>query len=181
MAKSKKSTINPLGGLLADISTGLLDTISGSTNTVSNVIKHVSGKIITAEQVLTILEELKINQSQYTTEKNVENIIATFLSNFFDVHRQYNIGGFLGLKIDIDLNETVGIEIKLAKELTATVMERLLGQVAYYSRRKYKKKMIVVVVGTAKEQDNRAVEELEDIIYDDLGIHFLYIKVNARK
>ena len=61
MAKSKKSTINPLGGFLADISTGLLDTISGSTNTVSNVIKHVSGKIITAEQVLTILEELKIN------------------------------------------------------------------------------------------------------------------------
>lgn len=181
MAKSKKSEINPLGGLLSGISTGLLDTISGSANTVSNVIKHVSGQIITVNQVLGILESIKINLSQYTTEKNIENIIATHLKSDFDVHRQYNIGGFLGLKIDIDLNETVGIEIKLAKELTATTMERLLGQVVYYSRRKYKQKLIVIVVGTAKEADSRPVEELEDIIYNDLGISFLYIKVNARK
>lgn len=181
MAKAKKPEINPVGGLLADIGQGFFDTISGSSSTVSNIIKHVAGRTITAEKVLPVLQEFKLNQSQYTTEKNVENNIANFLGNFFNVHRQYNIGGYLALKIDIDLEETVGIEIKMAKELTATTMERLLGQVVYYSRRKYKQNLIVVIVGTAKEADSRPVEELEDIIYNDLGIHFVFLKVNPRK
>ena len=57
------------------------------------------------QKVLPVLQEFKLNQSQYTTEKNVENNIANFLGNFFNVHRQYNIGGYLALKIDIDLEE----------------------------------------------------------------------------
>lgn len=178
---AKKASINPIGGLLVDLSTGILDTIKDTSGGISNVIKHVSGQIVTTKQVIAILEETKVNLSQYTTEKNVENILSESLKKHFEVHRQYNIGGFLGLKIDIDVEETVGIEIKLAKELTANVMERLLGQVVYYSRRKYQQKLIVVIVGTAKEHDNRAVEELKDIIQSDLGIEFLYIRVNARK
>lgn len=181
MAKNKKGTINPIGGFLVDLSTDILDTLTATTNGVSGVIKRISGKTITAEQVLDVLEQLRIAQSQYTTEKHVETIIAKSLDPFFSVHRQYNIGGFLGLKIDIDLNETVGLEIKLAKELTTTTIERLLGQTIYYSKRKYGSKLIVLIVGTAKEANTRVMEELEEIIADDLNVYIRFMTVNPRK
>lgn len=181
MAKSKKGTINPLGSFLADLGTGVFDVLGATSVGASNVIKRISGRTLTTEQVLDVLEGIKIAQTQYTTEKNVENVLAKLLDPHFAVHRQYNIGGFLGLKIDIDLNETVGIEIKLAKELTTTTIERLLGQIIYYSKRKYGQKLIVLIVGTSKESNTRVMEELEEIIADDLDIYFRFMVVNPRK
>jgi hypothetical protein len=86
-----------------------------------------------------------VKKSQYTEEKNVENIISKQLNaEFGKVHQQYSIGGFLGLKCDIDLHDgKVGIEVKLAKLLTTSSIERLFGQSLYYSRRTYKQNLIV--------------------------------------
>jgi hypothetical protein len=183
MAKNtKKSNLSSLGGFLTDVTTGVLDVLKDTTGGVSNAIKRMTGKTITAEQVIDVLEKIRIGQSQYTTEKNIENVISKFLDPYFLVHRQYNIGGFLGLKIDIDLNETIGIELKLAKELTTTNIERLLGQIIYYNKRRYSgDKLIVAIVGTAKEANSRIIEELEEIIADDLDIYFRFIVVNPRK
>ena len=44
---------------------------------------------------------------------------------------------FLALRIDIDINDgQVGIELKLAKEQNSSSIERLIGEVLYYSKRK---------------------------------------------
>ena len=50
------------------------------------------------------------------------------------VHSQYSVGGNLGLKVDVDVNESVGIEIKLAKQIESSTanMMRLFGQAVYY-------------------------------------------------
>ena len=42
---------------------------------------------------------------------------------------------------NVDVNESVGIEIKLAKQIESSTanMMRLFGQAVYYSRRKYGK------------------------------------------
>ena len=118
-----------------------------------------------------------VKKSQYTEERNVENIIAKQLNTEFGkVHQQYSIGGFLGLKCDIDLHDgQVGIEIKLAKLLTTSAIERLFGQSLYYSRRTYKKNLIVMIVGTEK-QYTRILDEVKDIL-SEIGVQFIYLEV----
>jgi hypothetical protein len=132
---------------------------------------------INPKEVTDILDNITIKKSQYTTEKNIEKIIADALDIAIGkTHRQYNIGGFLGLKVDIDLGDgQVGIEIKMAKELTATNIERLFGQVLYYSKRVYKSNLIVLIVGTEKEQ-TQILKEIEDII-ESQGVVFYYLTV----
>jgi len=133
---------------------------------------------ISSEGVLETLENIVVKKTQYTSEKNVENIISTQLEVPYKdkIHQQYAIGGFLHLKIDIDIADgQVGIELKLAKELNSTNIERLLGQVLYYSKRKYKKDLVVLIVGTEKEYD-QTIRELKSII-EEQEVKFFYLKV----
>lgn len=121
---------------------------------------------------------LQMTKKDYTTEKNVENVIFEQLKSLDknkNVHNQYSVGGFLSLKIDFDLYDgKVGIELKLAKELlkSSTNVERLLGQILYYSKRKYGSSIIVLIVGT-KEEYNAIIKEIEDIVYS-LRLTFVY-------
>ena len=131
---------------------------------------------INSEEVLETLENIVVNKTQYTTEKNVQNIISTQLEVPYKdkIHQQYGIGGFLALRIDIDINDgQVGIELKLAKELNSSSIERLLGQVLYYSKRKYKENLIVLIVGNEKEYD-QTIRELKSIIIEQ-GVKFFYL------
>lgn len=137
-------------------------------------------RIITIDEVLEVLETARIETAHLIDEKRVENVISKHLDSHFAIHRQYNIGGFLGLKIDIDVNESVGIEIKLAKNLTTVSIERLLGQVIYYSKRKYNENIIVLIVGNLSDSNTRIMEELENIIADDLKVYFRYLVVSPK-
>ena len=79
------------------------------------------------------------------------------------------------MAIDVDMfNGTYGIELKVAEQLikSATNVERLLGQVIYYNKRRYHGNMIVLVVGKATEY-NSAIKELVEFI-EELGVHFIY-------
>lgn len=134
---------------------------------------------ITSDEVFEKLDNIQIKKSQYTSEKKVEGLIAEQLEVLYKdkVHTQYGIGGFLHLKIDIDLGDgQVGIELKLCSELNSSNIERLLGQVLYYSKRKYKENLIVLVVGLEKEYD-QTIRELKSII-EEQGVKFYYLKVS---
>lgn len=132
---------------------------------------------INVSDVVSELENILIKKSQYTTEKNVERLICESLyTKFKQIHRQYSIGGYLPLKVDIDLGDgQVGIEIKLAKQLTTSSIERLFGQVLYYSKRTYKKNLIVLVVGIEKEK-NQILDEVQTIC-EEQGVTFYYVIV----
>ena len=149
MAKKSTKGDNLVSNVFG-IGTELLNFSAGIISNTANAIDKLRGGTVEVEDIIEVLDELKITEAQYTSEKNIEKIIAEKLDDYWRVHRQYNMEGFLGLKIDIDINETVGIELKLAKELNATNIERLLGQTMYYQRRKYGDNLIVVVVGTPK-------------------------------
>ncbi len=84
----------------------------------------------------------------------------------------------MGLKVDIDLGDgQVGIELKLAKELkdNASNIERLFGQVIYYSKRRYKDKLIVLIVGTENE-NNQVIKEIEKFV-TELNVYFHYLTI----
>lgn len=131
----------------------------------------------TLDGLATFLEnKIVVKVSQYTTEKNVENVIAKQLKEQYGiVHQQYNIGGFLGLKCDIDLyNGNLGIELKLAKELlkSATNIERLFGQAIYYNHRCYNGNLIILVVGRKKDCTPQ-MREIKSLI-EELGVKFVF-------
>lgn len=82
------------------------------------------------------------------------------------------MGGFLALKTDIDVgNGQVGIELKIADNLTATDMQRLIGQVIYYKKRFYNNNLLVVIAG--RNSISSAFKELIDFI-EELGVKVLY-------
>ena len=132
---------------------------------------------IQVSTVINVINSMVVKKSLYTSEKKVEDFICSELENAIGkAHSQYNIGGYLGLRVDIDLGDgQVGIELKLAKELNTANIERLFGQVVYYSKRVYKDKLIVVVVGTDKEY-TQIVKEVEKFI-NELGVTFVYKQI----
>ena len=127
---------------------------------------------------------LLVKKSQYygKTEQEVETIITKQLREQYgelNVHRQYSVGGFLGLKCDIDLfdSKCCGIELKLAKQLSvsSSAKERLIGQAVYYSKRCYQNKLIILIIGTKKEY-NTSLKEVQNFL-EELGVYFIYKEV----
>ena len=138
-------------------------------------VKGVFYGSVDPESVVRSLSRLKITPYQIKSERTVEGLVVDHLKKKYKrVHSQYSVGGNLGLKVDVDVNESVGIEIKLAKQIESSTanMMRLFGQAVYYSRRKYgKENMFVLIVGNEKYMNSERFKELfkylekEDISY----------------
>mgnify|MGYP000126596712 FL=1 len=98
-------------------------------------------KDLKPENVIAVLDEIVITNTDLSSEAKLEKRIYNVLHDTFqNAETQYNIGGYLGLRVDIDLGDgKVGIELKLADELVgkAQNIERLIGQTAYYTKRIY--------------------------------------------
>ena len=145
------------------------------------ILDNLLGTTVTIDDVTDLLDDLTITPHQIKTEKTVENIILKALREEFEgVHQQYNIGGYLGLKSDIDIGDgDVGIELKLATALnnSAANVQRLFGQAIYYKHRRYDDNVLVVIIGAPKYQDepfmNEIIKFLEDI---DVSVYYLETK-----
>lgn len=132
-----------------------------------------------------IREEIRAPRHAYykdeNPEKAMENALAKQFSEKFGKHnvtQQYSVGGFMALKCDIDLfdKKCCGIELKLSKQLknSATAMQRVIGQVVYYSRRCYQKSgLILLIVGTEKELDSK-LDELRQFVEEFPNVYFVY-------
>jgi len=86
----------------------------------------------TREEVMRQLRQLTIPRRKAQSEADADGTIGSYLATCFeDVAPQYAIGGYLGLKIDMDIgNGKVGVEVKLADSLlnSAAEIQRLIGQ-----------------------------------------------------
>ncbi len=126
------------------------------------------------EAVIDQLTRLKIPRRKIEEEKDAEDAIREHLLGvgFKDVHSQYNVSGYLGLTIDIDIgNGKVGVEVKLGDSLSesAGAVQRLIGQAIYYQRKQYKGNLIVAVVGRRDELDQPKLRETFSFL-ESLGI-----------
>ncbi len=130
---------------------------------------------ISSESVQTALENLVIPRRRLAAEVDFEKFVTEQLAAIFGkerVHRQYSVGGFLALKTDIDLgNGQVGIELKIADNLSATDMQRLIGQVVYYKRRFYNNNLLLFIV--SKSTINPTIKELKDFV-EELGATVIF-------
>jgi hypothetical protein len=132
---------------------------------------------ITTDNVKEVLENLVILKRRLSAEADLEKFVADQLAMIFGkdrVHRQYSVGGFLALKTDIDIgNGQVGIEVKIADDLSATDMQRMIGQVLYYKKRFYENNLLVLIA--SKLTISPTIKELKDFI-EELGAKVIFIK-----
>lgn len=131
----------------------------------------------TKDEVVQYLNHVMIPIKKIQSEKDLESFLFEEISGLLNrenVHRQYNVGGFLALRTDIDLfNGQIGIELKIAQNSSAQEMQRLIGQAVYYDRRVYLGKLIVLVVG--KAEINATIAEMGRFL-EELGVTFIYRK-----
>jgi hypothetical protein len=117
----------------------------------------------TSDNVISKLKECILDKRRIKSEKDAEEQIGDFLSMYFrDVMPQYNLVGYLGLKIDLDINDgKFGVEVKLADSLLNNNSEvfRVFGQAVYYSKKQYGENFLVAVVGTKNDLDEPIVRE----------------------
>ena len=147
----------------------------------ASIIKKLYGAKTAYDEVKCFIQyHLNIkNTICYKGEKAVENEIVKQMKESFgseNVNSQYAVGGFLNLKCDIDVYDgQCGIELKVAKQLdNATALQRVIGQLVYYSQRRYKNTgLILLVVGTQQEL-NAKLKELKALVELIPGVHFMY-------
>ena len=126
------------------------------------------------------------NTVYYKGEKAVEKEIVKQMREYFGytmVASQHSVGGFLNLKCDIDVCDgQCGIELKVAKDLeSAVVLQRILGQVFYYSQRRYKDTgLILLIVGTAANLSPK-LNELKEYVEKIPGVQFMYQQVTKKQ
>lgn len=114
-------------------------------------------------------------KGEKTVEKAIVKQMCESYSNF-TIASQCAVGGFWNLRCDIDINNgQCGIELKLAKELeSAHSFQRVLGQVFYYAKNRYKDScLILLVVGTASQLSPK-LKELQNFVEQIPGVHFIY-------
>ena len=117
----------------------------------------------TSDNVISKLKECILDKRRIRSEKDAEEQIGNFLSMYFrDVMSQYKLGGYIGLKIDLDINNgEFGVEVKLADSFLNNNSEvfRVFGQAVYYSKKQYGENFLVAVVGTEHDLDEPIVRE----------------------
>lgn len=120
----------------------------------------------TMENVVDNLRHMVLSRRTITTEKDAEEDISQYLLNYYrDVMNQYSLGGMLGLKIDVDINDgKFGIEIKLADSLlnkpsSSSEIFRMIGQAVYYSKKRYGPNFVLAIVGTKDDIDEPVLRE----------------------
>lgn len=126
----------------------------------------------TKDDTLSVLRNMRVPRRKAREEYDAQGEIQSVLSSHFeDVAFEYNVGGYFGSRIDLDIgNGKVGVEVKLANALfEAAGAHRLIGQAVYYQRRRYRDNLIVAVVGTEEDLRDPRLRETRSFLAD-LGI-----------
>lgn len=134
----------------------------------------------TYENVETKLNQLKLSRRSIDTEKDAEEKIFNYLTDYFpNVMTQYNIGGYLALKVDIDIdNGKFGVEVKLSESFFKQSSEifRMIGQSVFYKKRRYGENYILVVAGPPNDYSNPLIKEALSFV-NDTGIKTKWINI----
>lgn len=115
-------------------------------------------------------------------EADAEWFVASALADHFrDVHTQQPVPGHFGHRIDIDIQSgSFGVEVKLASAIVDNSSEayRLLGQALYYDRRRYARRLLVVIVGPPELENHPIIGEVVDLL-GVIGVVGTYLPVHA--
>ena len=124
-------------------------------------------KETSAKRIITELKKLENDLKIITTERKLHSLISNHLKQtFHSVSSEVSIGDLKTTKIDIEVGQKIGIELKMAKSLDrSSELQRTIGQVTYEYIKKYPGSCLLVVVGgPAVSRTSRVVKELSTAV-----------------
>lgn len=147
--------------------------------------RNISGEPLedldqTEENIKTKLAICKLRKKDIGNEKDAEEYIAHHLIQYFPTcSTQHNLGGYLGLKIDLDIgNGNFGIEVKLSESFFKQSSEifRMIGQAVYYTKRKYGENFILAIAGPKADKQEPKLNEAMKFL-SEIGIKTQWVNI----
>lgn len=136
----------------------------------------------TIDSIRNFLRGLDDSYRPILDEADAEWFVASALADHFrSVRTQQPVPGHFGHRIDIDIqNGSFGVEIKLASAIVDNSSEayRLLGQALYYNRRRYARRLLVLIVGPRVLERHPIVIEVIDLL-GVIGVAGTYLRVHT--
>ena len=166
-------------GTKQEMTRGLLEVVNVEGSQILQPILNLN-LVPTFENVYGKLKEIVLSRKKIRSEKDAESDIRDNLSLCFrDVVPQYNLGGYLGLKVDLDINDgSFGIEVKLTESFFRNTSEifRVFGQAVYYTKKRYGNRFIVAIVGTTNDLEEPIFREAASFL-NSIGIQHIGIPI----
>ncbi len=150
-----------------------------NNNPVNDFLKKIFGNHALQENLRSFLEEFSIFETDATTEsKTTKAIFKELKEDFPDatIKASHKLEGNFKLKIALEVDEQIGIEVKLANVLVKSPVNimKFLGQ-AICLQKKYGSHFYIVIVGAEEMTQNPVIVELVNML-QNLKMTVFYIE-----
>ena len=149
-----------------------------NSNTVNDFLKKIFGKHAFQENLRSFLEELSIFETDATTESKTTKIIVKELKEDFpdeQIVTGRKLAGSFNLKLAIEINGQVGLEVKLVKTLIKSPVNvvKFIGK-AVCLQKKYGTHLYLLLVGAESDAQEPIMIELVEML-EDRKMNVFYI------
>jgi len=152
-----------------------------NTNPVNDFLKKIFGNHALLENLKDSLNDMSLQEGKAKTEAQaIKAIVNNIKEEFEEVEIVPNIkfDGNLKLKIAIEVEETIGIDVKMAKSLanSAVNAQKLIGQLTWLKANKYSTHLFLTIVGDKDNSKNPLIQELTTFL-ESMKINVYYIEI----
>jgi len=132
----------------------------------------------TISKVINAIKKLEDDLKIVKSESALQKLILNHLTQIFhSVKKEVSIGG-KSTKIDIEVGNRIGVELKMAKSLSKSAeFQRCIGQVTHDYLKKYSKEyLILIVAGNKKMRTSNEVKDIRKVIHKQ-DSEFYYLEI----
>jgi|GEM_PF-6116296 len=152
-----------------------------NTNPVNDFLKKIFGNHAFLENLKDSLNDMSLKESKAKTEaQSIKAIINNIKEEFEEVEIAQSIkfDGNFKIKIAIEVEETIGIDVKMAKSLanSAVNAQKLIGQLVWLKANRYNTHLFLAIVGDKDSAQAPLIQELTNFL-ESMKINVYYIEI----
>lgn len=154
-----------------------------NTNPVNDFLKKIFGNHALLENLKDSLSDMALPENKAKTEtQSIKAIIKNIKEEFEDEHieiaQSVKFDGNLKLKIAIEVEEEIGIDVKMAKSLANSAInaQKLIGQLTWLKAKKYNTHLFLLIVGDKASEKEPLIQELTTFL-ESMKINVYYVEI----
>lgn len=154
-----------------------------NTNPVNDFLKKIFGNHALLENIKDSLSDMAIPANKAKTETQsikaiINNLKEEFEEEHIEITQSVKFDGNLKLKIAIEVEEEIGIDVKMAKSLanSAVNAQKLIGQLTWLKAKKYTPYLFLAIVGDKASEKEPLIQELITFL-ESMKINVYYIEI----
>ena len=140
-----------------------------------SISKSLLGESIDVSNVLFLLGEIyRKNKGKVSSPAALEKLLTIQFEEHYEyVYQKYDVEPIWKLKVNLDIEEEVGILIHPVDKLTPDRAMKLTGRIVFLSYLHYNDKLIVILLGDKTDKHLPLIKELKKIIADfEMGYYY---------